>query len=118
MAARSTDFIEGTVSLDPALASQFTGQETLFVIARSGQGGPPLAVKRLPGASLPYHFRLSQDDVMMQGRPFVGPMTVTARLDKDGAAGPASSGDLVAPPAGPIDAGQTDISIVINEQVP
>jgi len=60
------------------------GEGVLFVIARSAGGGPPLAVKRLPVGPFPLAFELGPADVMMAGRPFAGPISLTARVDRDG----------------------------------
>jgi hypothetical protein len=65
----------------------------IYVIARNGPG-PPLAVARLQVESLPVRFRLSADNVMMPGAAFEGSMTVSARLDADGAVGQPQPGDV------------------------
>jgi cytochrome c-type biogenesis protein CcmH len=110
--------VEGTIELDPALSANPSDFAALFIVARSGEGGPPLAVKRIVSPTLPFHFRLTQDDVMMQGRQFQGEVTVTARLDVDGGAGPASSGDLQGGTSAPVPVGGPPITVVINERVP
>jgi hypothetical protein len=60
------------------------GEGVLFVIARSQGGGPPLAVKRLAIGPFPLEFEIGPEDVMIQGLPFAGPITLTARIDRDG----------------------------------
>ena len=74
--------IRGQVRLAEGVTAPPDG--VLFVIARGPGGGPPLAVKRMTPASFPVSFELGPADVMMQGRPFVGPITLSARLDRDG----------------------------------
>ena len=56
----------------------------LFVIARSEAGGPPLAVKRLAPGAFPMRFEIGAADAMMAGRPFAGPIRLSARIDADG----------------------------------
>ena len=70
---------------------------TLFVIARraGAQGGPPLAVSRVPNPDFPHAFELSQTNVMIPSMRFDGEMTVTARLDRDGNAMTKDAADLV-----------------------
>lgn len=60
------------------------GDGVLFVIARTSASGPPLAVKRLPVGPFPLDFEIGPSDVMIQGMPFAGPITLTARIDRDG----------------------------------
>jgi cytochrome c-type biogenesis protein CcmH len=55
------------VTLDAKLHGQMPAGATLFVFVRSPQGGPPLAVKRLP-AEFPQRVDLSAADSIMVGR--------------------------------------------------
>lgn len=92
----STDaMVSGTIRIDPTLADQIPQDASLFLIARSEgvQRGIPLAVKKLQGVTFPYSFTLGQADVMLPGALFEGPITIFARLDKDGDAAPAP-GDI------------------------
>jgi len=92
----STDtMVSGTIRIDPILSDQIPEDASLFLIARSEgvQRGIPLAVKKLQGVTFPYSFTLGQADVMLPGGLFEGPITIFARLDKDGDAAPAP-GDI------------------------
>ena len=92
----STDtMVSGTIRIDTSLADQIPEGASLFLIARSEgvQRGIPLAVKKLQGVTFPYSFTLGQADVMLPGALFEGPITIFARLDKDGDAAPAP-GDI------------------------
>jgi cytochrome c-type biogenesis protein CcmH len=82
------------VTLDPALSSRVKAGAPLFVSVRvAGQGGPPLAAKRLE-ARFPQEVELSGADAMIAGRTFsVGQsLEVTARVSNGGSA-TATSGD-------------------------
>ncbi len=87
--------VSGIIRIDPNLADQIPEGASLFLIARSegAQRGIPLAVKKLQGIKFPYSFTLGQADVMLPGALFEGPITIFARLDKDGDAAPAP-GDI------------------------
>lgn len=74
--------IRGTVRLADGQTSQ--AAETLFVIARSSETGPPLAVKRLSPGPFPLEFEIGPADVMLPGMSFAGPIRLSARLDRDG----------------------------------
>ena len=78
--------IEGTVRLDPERAAKAGGRAVLYIVARpaGAQGGPPLAVKRIPAPAFPVSFSLGSGDVMMPGTAFEGPLNLSARLDRDG----------------------------------
>jgi cytochrome c-type biogenesis protein CcmH len=55
----------------------------LFVIARNGTGGPPVAVKRVVATSFPMTVELTSADSMM-GQPLPPTFRIEARLDSDG----------------------------------
>lgn len=79
-AAPAGKSIRVTIDLDPSARSR-TG--VLFVIARSGSGGPPAAVKRLTPQSFPLTVDLSSADSMM-GQPLPDTVRIEVRLDSDG----------------------------------
>ena len=84
-------YAEGVVSL----ARGFTSKApALFIIARPAEGGIPLAVKRVASPVFPVTFFLSAADQMVPGPFHDGDITVIARLDADGSAGPAQPGDV------------------------
>jgi hypothetical protein len=93
------------------------GEGVLFVIARSG-GGPPLAVKRLPVGPFPVEFELGPADVMMQGRPFVGPITLTARVDRDGNAMTREPSEPFAELAAPVEPGAEGVELRLEVATP
>ncbi len=96
--------VDGTIGLAAELGGS-APSGTLYVILRvSGrEGGPPLAVKRLP-AELPATFRITEADSMIPGTPLVGDLDVIARLDQDGDAFSRQTGDLEGR-AGPVQVG-------------
>jgi cytochrome c-type biogenesis protein CcmH len=78
--------VDITISLDPALAARVPPNATLFVIARRGTGGPPLAVQRRPAGTWPVAVRLSDADAMLPGVTLAdgGPLTLIARISASG----------------------------------
>jgi cytochrome c-type biogenesis protein CcmH len=109
--------IEGTVELAPGLAERIPPDSVLFVIARTGQGGPPLAVKRIVSPSFPFDFRIGPEDRMIQAMPFVGPIQISARIDRDGNAMTRDPGDLESRVATGIEPGATGLVIAIDETI-
>jgi cytochrome c-type biogenesis protein CcmH len=87
--------IDITVMLASGIQEQVPPDAILFVIARRGAGGPPLAVQRRPVGSWPVSLRLSDADAMLPGMKLAGggPLTLVARVSKSGQP-MAASGDL------------------------
>jgi cytochrome c-type biogenesis protein CcmH len=93
--AEATSAIDLTIGIDPALVARVPADATLFVIARRGSGGPPLAVQRRPVGAWPVSLRLSDADAMLPGMSLAGagPLTLIARISLSGQP-IAASGDL------------------------
>ena len=86
--------VELAIDIAPALAAQVPQGATLFIIARRGEGGPPLAVVRR-AAALPVRVSLTDADAMLPGVSLAsgGPLKVIARISRSGQPS-AASGDL------------------------
>jgi hypothetical protein len=107
--------VRGRVEITPALADRVPPNAVLFVIARHGGGGPPLAVKRIADPSFPLSFAIGPEDRMIQQIPFSGPITLSARIDSDGNATSRTPGDLLgAAQSGPVEPGAEGVLIVLD----
>jgi cytochrome c-type biogenesis protein CcmH/NrfF len=111
--------IIGRISIDPKFKGSVDSQATLFIIARSDSAkGPPLAVKKIDRPVFPYSYSLGPENVMMQGMPFTGRVSITARLDKDGNPTTRQSGDLTGDyKKNPVAVGSKNIDIVLDQVV-
>ena len=107
--------VSGRVSVAPELVARVPAGAVLFIIARRGAGGPPLAVKRVEAPKFPVTFEIGPGDRMIQAMPFVGPLQLTARLDGDGNATTRTAGDLQGAAPAPVDPGAERIEIVLSE---
>jgi hypothetical protein len=103
--------IRGSVRL--AEGTSAPAGAVLFVIARSQQGGPPLAVKRLPAGPFPVDFEIGPQDAMMAGRPFAGPILLSARIDTDGDPMTRGEGDALALHETPLEPGARGVDLVL-----
>ncbi len=109
--------LAGTIRIAPRLAGKVIPGDVLYVIARRGPG-PPLAVKRIVAPTFPVAFRLSREDMVMAGGPFVGEVSVVARIRKGGVAGPAQPGDLEGSPSGNrVTIGGAPVDILIDREI-
>ncbi len=107
--------LEGIVRLAPELADRVPPDAVLFLVARRGDGGPPLAVVRVPRPSFPLEFSIGPEDRMIEAMPFAGPLTLSARVDQDGNATTRSPGDLNGVAPGSFDPGDRGITLVIDQ---
>ena len=107
--------LQGAVSVAPDLAARVPAGAVLFVIARTGEAGPPLAVKRIGSPRFPVEFEIGPDDRMIQALPFTGPFRLSARLDSDGNAMTRTAGDLQTAASQTVGPGARGIALVLDE---
>jgi cytochrome c-type biogenesis protein CcmH len=120
-AASPGQTISGTITIDPKLKSNVDANAALFIIARpaTGQGGPPLAVKKIDKPTFPLNYSLNQENVMIQGSPFAGKINITVRLDKDGNPTSRGAGDMTGEyKKNPAEVGVKNADIVIDQLMP
>ena len=119
-AGNGPEHVTVKVSISPALAGKVPNGTPLFVLARDPtQPGPPFAVKRLTGATLPLEVTLTEQDAMLPSRTIrtAHQLLIVARYSLQGTPTP-SSGDVYGEAA--VDAaraGQT-LSLSMDKQVP
>ncbi|MGB7950939.1 MAG: cytochrome c-type biogenesis protein CcmH [Candidatus Binatia bacterium] len=110
--------LSGRITIDPKLQGKVNSGATLFIIARPAGStkGPPLAVKKIDRPVFPLSYSLGPENVMMQGLPFSGKVTVTARIDADGNPTTREAGDLSGDhKKNPATVGANNIDIVIDQ---
>ncbi len=83
--------LSGRLEIAPALRDRLAADDTVFVFARSAQGGPPVAALRFRGGDLPLSFSFEQATLM--GGAIPPTVTLGARVAKGGTA-TAGAGDL------------------------
>jgi cytochrome c-type biogenesis protein CcmH len=117
-APSSSAQVSGTITVDPKLKASVDPNAALFIIARSASsaGGPPLAVKKIDKPTFPLAYHLSQENVMMQGTPFTGKITISVRLDKDANPVTRTPGDLTGDyKKNPVEVGTKNVDIVLDQ---
>ena len=109
--------LSGQVLLAPELEGQVPEGAVLFLIARIGESGRPVAAKRIGTPEFPLAFELGPEDRMAHEMPYEGPFQITARLDSDGDAATRTAGDLRGVTEGSHSPGDTGVTILIDERL-
>jgi hypothetical protein len=107
--------LRGTIRIAGDLAERVPSGAVLFLIARTGDAGPPTAVRRIAKPDFPLEFSIGPADRMIAALPFTGPFQLVARVDADGNAMTRNPGDLQGEAVGRFAPGDADIEIVIDE---
>jgi hypothetical protein len=117
LAAEAGAPIRGTLRVAPGFEAAVPAGAVLFLVARSGTGGPPVAVKRIDAPRFPLDFELGPDDRMLESVPFAGALWLSARLDGDGNATSRTPGDLQGTLAQPVVPGTSGVEILLDERL-
>jgi cytochrome c-type biogenesis protein CcmH len=107
--------IRGRVVLADALTGRVPRGAVLFLVARSSDAGPPVAVKRVVDPVFPLEFEIGPGDRMLEGVPFTGPFQLTARVDADQNAATRNPGDLQGQTASRVAPGASGVELVIDQ---
>lgn len=115
----TTASVNVAVSIAPAIAARITSPLSLFVLARSPAGGPPLAVVRLTSDQLPTSVELTDANAMIagQGLSSVQNVQIVARLSQTGNP-QAATGDFFGEADYVVQPGRGSVNIVIDRVVP
>jgi cytochrome c-type biogenesis protein CcmH len=118
VAAPSSAFVSGTVTLAPGFRDKVQPGDTVFVFARAVEGSRmPLALVRKQVKDLPFQFTLDDSTAMSPDSKISSTQKVIvgARVSKSGNAKP-QPGDLSGQPL-PVALGLTGLKLEIKEQV-
>ncbi len=113
-AAKSSANISGHIDIAPALKSKITDKDVLFLFAKPGQSGPPVAAIRGNVGKFPVEFELNDSMAMNPDNKLSvhKEVTLTARISRTGVA-KAQSGDLEGTLA-TVKVGAKGVKLVIN----
>jgi len=110
--------IKGRIDIAPALKSRLADTDVLFLFARPGQSGPPVAAIRASASQLPLEFELDDSAAMNPGNTLSQHKQVmlVARVSKSG--NPmAQPGDLEGTVAA-VKVGATGVKVMIDQTRP
>jgi cytochrome c-type biogenesis protein CcmH len=116
--ANAAGRIAGSVEVAAALQSRIGNQDTIYLIARAGEGGPPLAAARIKMGQFPLSFSLDDSMAMNPTNTLSGhkEVVVLARISASG--NPiAQPGDLEGRITG-VAVGAKDVKLVIDRVLP
>jgi cytochrome c-type biogenesis protein CcmH len=110
--------IKGRIDIAPALKSRLVATDVLFLFARPGASGPPVAAVRASASQLPFEFELDDSAAMNPGNTLsqYKQVMLVARVSKSG--NPmAQPGDLEGTVAD-VKVGATGVRIMIDQARP
>jgi len=110
--------IQGSVDIAPALKGKVSNKDVIFLFARTGQSGPPVAAVRVAANKLPMEFALDDSMAMNPGNTLSlhKEVILVARISKSGNPMP-QTGDLEGSIAA-VKVGAKNVKLVIDKARP
>lgn len=109
--------VSGYIRLAPGTVFTVQESDALFVTARApGAKGPPLAVVKLLGVKFPLKYTVGQEDVLMPGTWFRGPVEVRATLRRSGFINIPGPTDLIGQAPAAVSPGSRDVNIELTRE--
>jgi cytochrome c-type biogenesis protein CcmH len=110
--------VSGMVEVAQALQSRVGVQSTIYLIARAGESGPPVAAARVAGGVFPLQFRLDDSMAMNPANTLSKHKEVVLLARVSASGNPiAQSGDLEGRLVG-VAVGTQDVKLVIDRVLP
>jgi len=106
--------IEGTIEVPAELAAAVPPNAVVFLMARSSDGAL-VAAKRINSSRFPLAFSIGSQDSMSAPASFVGPLSISVRIDADGNATTRDVGDLLGAAAETHGPGDRGVVVRISE---
>ncbi|MBI4055198.1 MAG: hypothetical protein HY402_03595 [Elusimicrobia bacterium] len=106
--------ISGTIALQEELSRRAGRPNTVLFVVATDRGGIPIAVVRIVNPRFPLSYRMGPPDRVLPSLPWKGPFYVSARIDRDGSAGPLAAGDLFGVYQGAVSPGGRGVDILID----
>lgn len=106
-------FLSGTITASPRLKSRIEQPNAVLLIVASNEAGVPVAVTRIIDPRLPLRYQMRNEDLVLPGPVWQGPLMVRVFLGTEGEADP-TAGKPVGEHSGHVHTGERNVNVVID----
>lgn len=108
--------LSGGITAPPHIQKRTEQNNTVLFVVAVNAGGVPVAVRRYINPKLPLLYQLREEDLVLPGPAWKGPLNVTVHVNTHGSVGDVRPGDLTGTHHGPVHSGERHADIVIDRQ--
>lgn len=113
----SRDFrLSGGITGAPQVLEQAAKPNTVLYIVAANNAGGPVAVKRIINPALPLRYTMDENDLVLPGPAWKGPLTVTVYVNLHGKPGFSRPGDMRGVHRGSARSGDRNVNVVVDER--
>ena len=109
--------LSGGITASPQLQKKTEHPNLMLFIVAVNAGGIPVAVKRIVNPKLPIDYQIGQEDLVLPGKSWQGPLQVKVYVNTHGQVGLTLQGDLTGGHPGPVHSGERDVDVVIDSEI-
>ncbi len=115
--AQNAFTLRGSITAPPRLQKRAEKPNSVLMIVATNSAGVPVAVKRIINPRFPLHYTMNENDLLLPGPIWQGPLTVTVHVNKHGRLGIQRKRDLRGYHRGTARSGDRSVDIVIDQEV-
>jgi hypothetical protein len=109
--------VSGSITASVHILQKIQRPNTVLFIVATNSGGVPVAVKRIINPQLPVEYHLDNEDLILPGPVWNGPLRIKVHVNTHGKVGLTIHGDLVGTYPGSVYSGEQNVHIVIDSEV-
>lgn len=109
--------LRGSITAPPRLQKRAEKPNSVLLIVATNSAGVPVAVKRIINPRFPLHYSMNENDLLLPGPVWQGPLTVTVHVNKHGRLGTQKKRDLRGYHRGTARSGDRSVNVVIDQEV-
>ena len=109
--------LQGVITASPQIQRKMERPDTVMFIVAMNAGGIPVAIKRILNPRLPLAYQLTEEDLVLPGPVWRGPLAVKVHVNTHGQAGIIVHGDMVGTNPGPVYSEDRNVNVVVDREV-
>lgn len=109
--------LRGSITAPPRLQKRAEKPNSVLMVVAANSAGVPVAVKRIINPRFPLHYSMNENDLLLPGPIWRGPLNVTVYVNKHGRLGIQKKRDLRGYHRGTARSGDRNVNIVIDHEV-
>ncbi|MFH2204722.1 MAG: hypothetical protein ABIJ96_16535 [Elusimicrobiota bacterium] len=113
---RTSFHFSGSITAPPPIQKLTQRPNLVLFIVATNNSGVPVAIKKIINPTLPVHYRMNAEDLVLPGPAWAGPLQVRVVVNSHGTLGVTLKGDLRGTHRGEVWSGGRDINVVIDQQ--
>lgn len=107
----------GSITAPPQIQQLIERPNLVLYIVATNRGGVPVAVQKIVNPKLPVYYTMTQEDLVLPGPAWNGPLTVNVFVNAHGNLGVTRPGDMTGTHRGAIRTGERNADVIVDRKI-